>query len=123
LRTYQIRVCRGPECGDRRGSRQIYDALRAQLEARGLAGKAELGWQSCFGRCSQGPNLLVRDVTPEGSSPDGSGAASPLRVTALYNAVDVVHVEEVVTEHIGRDVVVRALVRRPALIAGTSLAE
>jgi (2Fe-2S) ferredoxin len=122
-RTYQIRVCRGPECGDRRGSRAVYDALRAGLEARGLRAKADLGWQSCFGRCSQGPNVLVRDVTPEATSVDGSAATPPLRVTALYNGVDVVHVEEVVTEHIGRDVVVRALVRRPALIAGSSLAE
>ena len=122
-RRYQIRVCRGPECGDRRGSKAIYDALRAALAARGLTEKAELGWQSCFGRCSQGPNVLVRDITPEGNLADGSGAPSPPRVTALYNGVDVVHVEEVVTEHVGHDVVVRALVRRPPLIAGTPLAE
>jgi (2Fe-2S) ferredoxin len=122
-RRYQIRVCRGPECGDRRGSRAIYDALRAALDERGLAGKAELGWQSCFGRCSQGPNVLVRDITPDGIPADGSGPAPPVRVTALYNGVDLVHVEAVVTEHVAHDVVVRALVRRPALIAGTSLAE
>lgn len=97
--------------------------MRAALDARGLKEKAELGWQSCFGRCTQGPNVLVRDITPEGTSADGSAVTSPLRVTALYNGVDVVHVEEVVSEHIGRDVVVRALVRRPALIAGSSLAE
>lgn len=122
-RRYQISVCRGPECGDRRGSRAIYDALKAALEVRGLTARAQLGWQSCFGRCSQGPNVLVRDITPEGSSANGSGGVAPLRVTALYNGVDVAHVEEVVTEHVGHDVVVRALVRRPALIAGTPLAE
>jgi (2Fe-2S) ferredoxin len=120
---YQIRVCRGPECGDRRGSRAVYEAFRRVLSAHGLGARADLGWQSCFGRCSQGPNVLVRDVTPDGSAIDGSGLQPSPRATALYNGVDAVHVEEVVTEHVGRGVVVRALVRRPALIAGSSLAE
>jgi len=122
-RRYHVRVCRGPECGDRRGSKAIYEAFRAALEARGFSPRVDLGWQSCFGRCSQGPNLLVREVTP-GGTPGGSGVAGATTpATALYNGVDVVHVEELVTEHVGHGLVVRSLVRRPALIAGSSLVE
>jgi len=103
-------VCRGPECGDHHGSKAIYDAFRRAIEAAGLGGRTDLGWQSCFGRCTQGPNVLVREV--RAGSPSGSDLPY---ATALYNGMDVVHVEEVVHEHLEHDVVVSALVRHPTL--------
>jgi len=109
-RRYHIRVCRGPECGERHGSKAIYDAFRHAIAAAGLGERVDLGWQSCFGRCTQGPNVLVREVTQ--GSPAGS---ERIPATALYNGVDVVHVDEVVHEHLERGVVVRALVRWPTL--------
>jgi (2Fe-2S) ferredoxin len=101
-RRYRIVVCRGPECGDRRGSRAVYDAFRRVIDARGVGGRCELGWQSCFGRCTQGPNVLVREIAEGGSEVP--------RATALYNGVDAMNADEVVTEHVERGVVVRRLV-------------
>jgi (2Fe-2S) ferredoxin len=107
-RRYRIVVCRGPECGDRRGSRAVYDAFRAALEARGFAARCELAWQSCFGRCTQGPNVLVREITPP-----TEGAPAPSTATALYNGVVVEQVQVVVNDHIGRGELVQSLIAPP----------
>ncbi|MCA9675050.1 MAG: (2Fe-2S) ferredoxin domain-containing protein [Kofleriaceae bacterium] len=121
-RRYHITVCRGPECGDRRGSRALYEAFLASVAAHRLAHRCQVRWQSCFGRCTQGPNVLVREVTPEppGPTPENGAAASP-RATALYNAVDAVNVDEVVSQHVGAGVVVRALIQPPSLLGSRAL--
>lgn len=103
---FRILVCRGPECGDRRGSRAIYDTLRAAIATRGLSDRCTLDWQSCFGRCTQGPNVLVREIVDDPAAP---------RATALYNGVDAVNVDEIISEHVERGVVVSRLVRPPLL--------
>lgn len=105
-RRFHIRVCRGPECGDRHGSSAIFVRFRDQLARRGLTDTCDLGWQSCFGRCTQGPNVLVREIVDDPTAP---------RATALYNGVDAVDVEELVSEHVERGVVVRRLVRAATL--------
>lgn len=61
-RRYRIVVCRGPDCGDRRDSASVHAAFGRALAEAGLGARCELDWQSCFGRCSQGPNVLVREV-------------------------------------------------------------
>jgi (2Fe-2S) ferredoxin len=106
-------VCRGPECGDRRNSREIYDVFRILLAEAGFADRCELGWQSCFGRCTQGPNCLVREMTAATEAPSRFLFATlpgPRGATALYNHLDAVKVAEVVSEHVGRGVVVRRLI-------------
>ena len=115
-RRFRILVCRGPECGDRRESRGIYDVFRAALAAGGLESTCELGWQSCFGRCTQGPNVLVREVLTDAPPPRFALATlpGPRGVTALYNRIDAAKVTEIVAEHIGRGVVVRRFVEPPA---------
>jgi (2Fe-2S) ferredoxin len=105
-RHYHIRVCRGPECGDRRGSPAVYGALRDAIRGRGLVDRCELTWHSCFGRCTQGPNVLVREIVSPGPSP------VPAAATALYTGVDVVSVEEVVAQHLERGVTVGRLIRQ-----------
>jgi (2Fe-2S) ferredoxin len=115
-RRFRILVCRGPECGDRRESRGVFDAFRSALATAGLEPTCELGWQSCFGRCTQGPNVLVREVLSEAPPPRFALATLPgLRgVTALYNRVDAARVTDIVAEHIGQGVVVRRFVEPPA---------
>jgi hypothetical protein len=61
-RRFRILVCRGPECGDRRGSATIHAAFVHELAAQGVGERCELAVQSCFGRCTQGPNVLVREL-------------------------------------------------------------
>ena len=121
-RRYRILVCRGPECGDRRNSRAVYDAFRAQLEAHGLTEACELGWQSCFGRCTQGPNCLVREIVPQAAPSRFMFATlpGPRGATALYNRIDPVKVAEVVTEHVARGVVVRRFIEPPQPVVPAS---
>jgi (2Fe-2S) ferredoxin len=120
VRRFKIVICRGPECGDRRGSVVLRDAFRTMLDAHGAQEHTELVWQSCFGRCTQGPNVLVREILPtEQALPSlGSGFATlpgPRGATALYNRVDTERVEHVVAEHVVGGQIVREYIERPGI--------
>jgi (2Fe-2S) ferredoxin len=118
-RRFKIVICRGPECGDRRGSAGLYDVFRTELDAHGARERAELVWQSCFGRCTQGPNVLVREVVAEEPRSLGTGFATlpgPRGATALYNRMDSTRVERVVVQHIVGGQIVREYVERPGML-------
>lgn len=94
----------------------IYRELAAQLAACGAA--VDLGWQSCFGRCTQGPNVLVQEVTAA-DPPPRAFAAPPRRAvgaTALYNRVTISRVAEIVRGHIVGGRVQRQLIERPPTV-------
>jgi (2Fe-2S) ferredoxin len=83
-----------------------------------LGGQVELGWQSCFGRCTQGPNVLVQELAPErpgerqfllATMPRGRAGRS-----ALYNGVSELDVADIVEQHIQRDQPVSRLIQPPA---------
>lgn len=116
-RRYRIIICRGPECGDRRGSALLHEVFRTALEAHGVRERAELVWQSCFGRCTQGPNVLVREMAAAAPVPAlGTGFATPpgpRGTTALYNHTDPERVDRIVAEHVVGGRIVRELVERP----------
>ena len=125
-RRFKIVICRGPECGDRRGSAVLHDAFRASLESCGVRDRVELSWQSCFGRCTQGPNVLVREiVAPEPGAPGGGLGAitgggfatlpGPRGATALYNRVDSERVDRVITQQVGAGQIVREYIERPGI--------
>ena len=112
-RRYKIVVCRGPECGERLCSSEIYASFHEAIRLRGLEGRAELAWQSCFGRCRQGPNVLVRPiVTGEGrflvALPPVSGPG-----VALYNGLVPADALRIVDEHVVGGRPIRSLVKRP----------
>lgn len=120
VRRFRVVVCRGPECGDKRDSQAVHEAFVRELAAQGLGDRVQLEWQSCFGRCSQGPNVLVRelpDVAPAkprfalADLPAGRGGG-PRLSTALYNRMAPVNAAEVVASHVVRGVVVSRLVER-----------
>lgn len=123
-RRFRIVVCRGPECGDKRDSASVHAAFARELAATGTADRCQLEWQSCFGRCSQGPNVLVREITAAAAQsrprfaladlPAARGGG-PRMVTALYNHVAPVNVPEVIASHVLRGVVVHRLIERPPL--------
>lgn len=118
-RRFRIVICRGPECGDRRGSAVLHEAFRSALEANAARERTELVWQSCFGRCTQGPNVLVREIlTVEPGSLQTVGFATlpgPRGVTALYNRMDAMRAERVVIEHVNGGQIVRDLIERPGI--------
>jgi (2Fe-2S) ferredoxin len=118
---FRIIICRGPECGERRGSAALHDVFRDVIEANGVRDSTELVWQSCFGRCTQGPNVLVREVV---APPPSTGAYAgglfatlpgPRGVTALYNRMDASRVERVVVDHVKRGEIVREFIERPGI--------
>jgi (2Fe-2S) ferredoxin len=118
-RRFKIVICRGPECGDRHGSAMLYDVFRTALESYGAAEHTELAWQSCFGRCTQGPNVLVREILSGEAAPSlGSGFATlpgPRGATALYNRMDTARVAHVVAEHVVGGRIVRDYIERPGI--------
>jgi (2Fe-2S) ferredoxin len=116
-RRFKVLVCRGPECGDRRDSRRVYEAFRAAVDTRGLTESIELGWQSCFGRCTQGPNALVREIQPGEQAFSFAALPGPRGATALYNRLDPPKALRVVAEHLENGNIVRDLIERPAPVA------
>jgi (2Fe-2S) ferredoxin len=117
-RRFRILVCRGPECGERRGSAALREVFAGALVARGLAGEVELAWQSCFGRCTQGPNVLVQELAAPrpgerqfllATMPRGRAGRS-----ALYNGVTAADIDEIVEQHIQSDRPVSRLIQPPA---------
>jgi (2Fe-2S) ferredoxin len=83
-----------------------------------LGPQVELGWQSCFGRCTQGPNVLVQELAETrpgerqfllATMPRGRAGRS-----ALYNGVSEPDVADIVEQHIRRDQPVSRLIQPPA---------
>lgn len=107
-----VLVCRGPECGERRGSAAVHEAFVAEL-ARCAPREREirLDWQSCFGQCRKGVNVLVREMRPGEDyffvsfRPGGSGSA-------LYHGVLRADVRRIVEEHVIGGRVVEEVRRR-----------
>ena len=96
----------------------LHEVFRSALEAHDARDRAELMWQSCFGRCTQGPNVLVREVVAEQPSL-GTGFATlpgPRGATALYNRMDSERVERVVVQHVIGGQIVRELIERPGIL-------
>ena len=116
-RRFRIVICRGPECGDRRGSAVLHDAFVRALALHGAQDVAELGWQSCFGRCTQGPNVLVRELVapPPGGLASGGLATlpGPRGLTALYNRFETTYAAPVVARHVLGGQIVRDYIERP----------
>ena len=118
-RRFKIVICRGPECGDRRGSAALHEVFRSALEAHAARERAELAWQSCFGRCTQGPNVLVRELVADTAPSLGTGFATapgPRGATALYNRIDSTRVERVVVLHVVGGQIVREFIERPGIL-------
>ena len=118
VRRFRIVICRGPECGDRHGSAALHDVFQAQLAEHGAQAHTELTWQSCFGRCTQGPNVLVREILTCETPTLGTGFATlpgPRGTTALYNRVDGQRVARVVSAHVMGGQIVREYIERPGI--------
>jgi (2Fe-2S) ferredoxin len=99
-------VCRGPVCGDKRGSAALTAHLNASLAARNLQDRVTVSEEICLGHCLRGPNVLVSDAD------DPDGLTSPRAV--LYNRVTVADLDRVVERHLVGGIAVRALTNLPS---------
>lgn len=99
---YRVRVCRGPTCGDERNSKAIGAEFERLLTAVGNT-DVDLGWQSCYGRCRKGPNVLVRRMDAKPAQRNFSVALAPPSRSGpatMYNYVTPADVIDIVQEHL-----------------------
>jgi (2Fe-2S) ferredoxin len=94
-------VCRGPTCGDKRGSGELAERLAATIKARGLEARIHAVDEVCLGHCMRGPNILVQE---EGAEPFTG---------ALYNRMTVEDLDRVIEKHLVGGMAVRVLMNRP----------
>jgi (2Fe-2S) ferredoxin len=118
-RRFKIVICRGPECGEQRGSAELHPVFANALDAHGARERVEVSWQSCFGRCTQGPNVLVRElIEPAPGAIVSAGFATlpgPRGATALYNRIDSTRAPRIVREHVIGGEIVRDFIERPGI--------
>jgi (2Fe-2S) ferredoxin len=103
VRRLKILVCRGPECGDKRNSAAVHAEFVCQLAAPPPLAQAgvevQLDWQSCFGKCQRGPNVMVRELRAgEDAFFQSFLVLGP--GSALYNMVRPSEVPRIVAEHV-----------------------
>lgn len=97
---FQILICDGPSCGVCLDS----EALREHAEARvssdeRLRGRVFVLNLTCFGRCDDGPNLLVREL---GDGDDGElepDIDDIAGVRGLYLGNDRARIDRILDEH------------------------
>lgn len=112
LRTLVL-VCRGPECGDKRNSLEVHRELVLELGRAGTGKNVVLAWQSCFGQCRRGVNVLVREMRPGEDiffisfqpGPDGTRSA-------LYHGVLPSDARRIVGEHVVGGLIIEELKNR-----------
>ena len=109
-RRLTVLVCRGPTCGDRRGSPALHARLEGLIAARGLGEQVTLAWETCFGHCLRGPNILVYDTDEVRGWPVYAGTEAPSAV--LYNRMTIDELERVVDKHLAGGMVVRPFLNR-----------
>lgn len=77
--------------------------MREVIAARQLGERVELTWQSCFGRCTRGPNVLIGERPQQPLTPVRRSLTMPpprRAKAALYNRVTPGDCAELVDEHI-----------------------
>ena len=103
-------VCRGPVCGDRRGSARLLEHARDRVASRGLADRVTVREEVCLGHCLRGPNILVASGDP-GLAAVGEAPGQ----SVLYNHMTVDDLDRVIERHVVGGMAVRALTNLPPM--------
>jgi len=111
-RRLTVIVCRGPTCGDKRRSEDLFSTLQTAITARGLSRTVTLDRETCFGQCQRGPNILVCD-TDEVRGGFGSIPGLETPTAVLYNRMTSADLERVIDRHLVGGMVVRPFLNRP----------
>ena len=108
-RRLTILVCRGPTCGERRNSAALHERLAALVAARGVGDRVTLDWETCFGHCLRGPNVLVYDTEEVRGWQAQAGLDAPSAV--LYSRVAPEELDRMLDKHLGGGLDLRAFRR------------
>jgi (2Fe-2S) ferredoxin len=97
---FQILVCDGPSCGLCLDSEALLDHIHTRIAATpSLEGRVFAINLTCFGRCDDGPNMLVRPLA-EGEDPEQEPEIEAIeQVRGLYLGMDQARVDRVLDEH------------------------
>ena len=103
-------VCRGPTCGERRGSAALEAHLRETIAARGLGDRVQVVDEYCLGHCLRGPNIMVQEEGEGG----GAAVADPFG-GVLYDRMTIADLDRVVEKHLVGGMAIRVLMNRPPI--------
>jgi (2Fe-2S) ferredoxin len=102
IRRLTVVVCRGPTCGERRGSGELAAHLVETIAARGLQDRVRVVDEYCLGHCLRGPNIMVQE----------EGAAEPFG-GVLYDRMTRADLDRVIDKHLVGGMAIRVLMNRP----------
>ena len=97
---FQILVCDGPSCGLCLGSEELLDYIHERVaRSESLRGRVHAINLTCFGRCDEGPNLLVRELR-EGEDGELEPEIEDIEgVLGLYLGNDTKKINRILDEH------------------------
>ena len=103
-RRYQLLVCDGPSCGVCLCSENLKEAALARIAGEpALAERLTVFDLTCFGRCDDGPNMMVREL-PAGEDREIEPDHDDLQgVRGLYTGVDEGRLTRILDEHVLED--------------------
>jgi (2Fe-2S) ferredoxin len=97
---FQILVCDGPSCGVCHGSEALREHIARRLDAEPqLQGRVFVTNLTCFGRCDDGPNLLVRVLGADQDGEQEPSIEDIEGVRGLYLGNDVKRIDRILDEH------------------------
>jgi (2Fe-2S) ferredoxin len=101
---YQLLVCDGPSCGVCLGSETLKNRAIARTQSDPALGERLTVLDlTCFGRCDDGPNMMVREVA-EGEDPELEPEPEDLDgVQGLYTGVDEGKLDAILDRHVAKD--------------------
>ena len=109
----QVLVCDGPSCGLCYESEQLVEHIEARIaKSEALKGRVFVTNLTCFGRCDEGPNMLVRELE-DGEDGELEPDFEKLEgVRGLYLGMDVARVDRMLDEHCMRGQPIEAWAER-----------
>jgi (2Fe-2S) ferredoxin len=109
LKRFKVIVCKGPTCGDQRNSAALHDEFATLLQSRPPERDVVLERYSCFGRCTKGPNVLVREVKAGENTFMLNMMPNAAPGAVIYCGVKLTDCERIVDQHIDHDTPVEDL--------------
>ena len=97
---FQILVCDGPSCGVCHGSEALVEHIEARVAgSERLRGRVDVAILTCFGRCDEGPNMMVRELAAGEDGTVEPDFERLLGVRGLYLGMNPGKIDRMLDEH------------------------
>ncbi|MCR9161136.1 MAG: hypothetical protein ACE37F_13275 [Nannocystaceae bacterium] len=99
-RLYQLRVCDGPSCGVTHESEALVEIAQARIDADpALQGRVGVCSYTCFGRCEDGPNLFVHELSTDDERYEDPDDDVLEEQRGFYPSLDAQKIGRILDEH------------------------